>query len=244
MKLQTRISQGHISKSARVSTNDPTQPHVVIGMKGKVRAPIHVNPRVVRLQGVEGDDIKQIIHIHGEREEPLVVKISLNSIPDKIDLELKKEEINTYELRVKNKVEKETSYLGKIKLRTNYLDKPEILLHVVGHVRSNISVKPRVLIFHPLSEQQIHRLGKVKSPTRSLFVFVEKNNNLTIERVNLQESLFKVDINEIEKGKRFELLIEPILEKLKKGLNTDYLKIFIQTEKPRVLLVPIRITVT
>ncbi len=244
MKLQTSISQGAISKSARVSTNDPAQPHVVIGIKGKVRAPIHVSPRVVRLEGVEGDDIRQIIYIRGEREEPLVVKISLNSIPDKIDLELKKEQNNKYELRLKNKVEKETSYLGKIKLKTNYLDKPEILLHVVGHVRSTISVKPRVLIFNPLSEKHIHRLEKVKRPARSLFVFLEKGNNLTIERVDLQESLFKVDINEIEKGKRFELLIEPILEKLKKGLNTDYLKIFIQTEKPRVVLVPIRITVT
>jgi hypothetical protein len=238
------ISQGLISKSARVSTNDPAQPHVVIGIKGKVRAPIYVKPRVVRLEGVEGDDIGQIISIHGEREEPLVVTISVNSIPDKIDLELKKEENNTYELRVKNKVEKETSYLGKIKLRTNYLDKPEILLHVVGHVRSNISLKPRVLIFNPLSEKQIHKLEKVKKPTRSLFVFLEKGNKLIIERVDVQENLFKVDINEIEQGKRFELLIEPILEKLKKGLNTDYLKIFIRTEKPRVVLVPIRIKVT
>jgi hypothetical protein len=239
------ISQGLISKSARVSTNDPAQPHVVIGMKGKVRAPIYVKPRVVRLEGVEGDDIGQIISIHGEREEPLVVTISVNSIPDKIDLELKKEENNTYELRVKNKVEKETSYLGKIKLRTNYLDKPEILLHVVGHVRSTIAVKPRVLIFNPLSEKQIlHRFEKVKRPSRSLFVFLEKGNKLIIESVDVQENLFKVDINEIEQGKRFELLIEPILEKLKKGLNTDYLKIFIRTEKPRVVFVPIRIKVT
>jgi hypothetical protein len=244
LKLQTMISQGLISKSARVSTNDPAQPHVVIGMKGKVRAPIYVKPRVVRLEGVEGDDIGQIISIHGEREEPLVVTISVNSIPDKIDLELKKEENNTYELRVKNKVEKETSYLGKIKLRTNYLDKPEILLHVVGHVRSTIAVKPRVLIFNPLSEKQIHKFEKVKKPTRSLFVFLEKGNKLIIERVDVQENLFKVDINEIEQGKRFELLIEPILEKLKKGLNTDYLKIFIRTEKPRVVFVPIRIKVT
>lgn len=100
------------------------------------------------------------------------------------------------------------------------------------------------MIFNPLSERQIHKLEKVKKPTRSLFVFLEKGNKLTIERVDVQENLFKVDINEIEKGKRFELLIEPILEKLKKGLNTDYLKIFIQTEKPTVVLVPIRITVT
>lgn len=227
-----------------MSTSDPAQLHVIVGIKGKVWSPIHVSSRFVRLKGVEGEDIKDAIHIKGEREQPLLVRILQNSIPDKIDLELSKGQDNNYQLVIKNKIKKEASYLGKIKLGTNYLDKPDMLLHVVGHVRSKISVKPRVLIFNSLSEEQMHSLKGVKNYTRSLFVFLEKGEDLSIEKVEVQRSLFKVCIHEREKGKRFELLIEPILEKLKKGLNTDYLKIFIQTEKRRVVLVPIQMNVT
>jgi hypothetical protein len=213
-------------------------------MKGKVWSPIHVNPRVVRLRGVEGDNIEQVVHIKGEKKEPLSIEILSNSIPDKLDLELKKAgKDNSYELKVKNRVKKEKNYLGKIKLKTNYLEKPEILIQVVGYIRSKISVRPRVLIFKPLPEKQINSHEERKKLSRPVVVFLNKGNNLKIEKVTMQSSLFKVNIREIQEGKRVELLIEPIFEKLKKGLNIDYLKIFIQIEKPKVVVVPIRIKV-
>jgi len=213
-------------------------------MKGRVWSPIHINPRVVRLRGVEGDNIEQVVHIKGEKKEPLSIEILSNSIPDKLDLELNKAgKDNSYDLKVKNRVEKEKNYLGKIKLKTNYLEKPEILIQVVGYIRSKISVSPRVLIFKPLPEKQINNLEERKKLSRPVVVFSNKGNNLKIEKVSMQSSLFKVDIREIQEGKRFELLVEPIFEKLKKGLNIDYLKIFIQTEKPKTLVVPIRIKV-
>jgi len=213
-------------------------------MKGKVWVPIHINPRVVRLRGVEGDDIAQVVHIKGEKKEPLNVEILSNTIPDKLDLELNKAgKDNSYDLKVTNRVKKEKNYIGKIKLKTNYLEKPEILIQVVGYINSNVLVRPRVLIFKPLPEKQINSLKKSKKPSRSVLVFLNKGNNLTIEKIAMQSSLFTVDIKEIQKGRRVALLIEPIFEKLKKGLNTDYLRIFIQTEKPKVVVVPIRIKV-
>ena len=213
-------------------------------MKGKVWVPIHINPRVVRLRGVEGDDIAQVVHIKGEKKEPLNVEILSNTIPDKLDLELNKAgKDNIYDLKVKNRVKKEKNYFGKIKLKTNYLEKPEIVIQVVGYISSKVSVRPRVLIFKPLPEMQINNPEKSKKPSRSVMVFLNKGNNLKIEKINMQSSLFTVDIKEIQKGRRVALIIEPIFEKLKKGLNIDYLKIFIQTEKPKVVVVPIRIKV-
>jgi hypothetical protein len=79
-------------------------------MKGKVWAPIIVKPRYVRLRGAADNEIKGVVHVKGDKKEPLVAKLASVSIPDKVEVKLSEtEKGRTYELEVKNKVKGEAT---------------------------------------------------------------------------------------------------------------------------------------
>jgi hypothetical protein len=82
---------------------------------------------------VLGDEIEGSVHLRAEKKEPLVIKVASVSIPDKVAVELQEiEKGRRYELRVKNKVKKETTYQGHVRLTTNYTEKPEAVIRISG----------------------------------------------------------------------------------------------------------------
>ena len=74
--------------------------------------PVLVKPRFVRLRGVVGDEIEQTVQIEGQKDEPLIVELSSNSIPDKTKAELKEvKKGRRYLLTIKNSVRREKNYI-------------------------------------------------------------------------------------------------------------------------------------
>jgi len=88
LEMRTKGYQGNMQKTARVMSNDPKNPQLTITMKGKIWAPIQINPRHVHLRGTVGDKVEQIVRVHGEKKEPLIIKLASVSIPDKVEVEL------------------------------------------------------------------------------------------------------------------------------------------------------------
>jgi hypothetical protein len=62
---------------------------------------------------------------------------------------------------------------------------------------------------------------------------------LKIEKAELEKSLFKVVIKQVQAGRTVQLMVEPILEKVKKGPNSDRLKIYTNQKDHQMLDVPI-----
>ncbi len=242
LEIRTKGFQGQLSKSARISSNDPKHPQVTISMKGKVWAPIVVKPRYVRLRGAADDEIKGVVHVKGDKKEPLIVKLASVSIPDKVEVKLSEtEKGRTYELEVKNKVKGAARYTGNLKLTTNYPEKPEILIRITGDIRGRLEVRPKTLNFGRMSQKRLDQLkNSPKGLTRSIAVILNKGNDLKIEKVELEKSLFKASTKSVKPGLMTKIMVEPILEKLKKGANLDRLKIYTNQKDRKVIEVPIR----
>jgi hypothetical protein len=239
--VRTKGFQGNLHKTARVFTNDPKNAQVIIGLKGKVWAPISLNPKSARLTGNVGEKIETVVHLKGEKKEPLIVKLASVSIPDKVEVELKEtEKGRSYELKVKNRVQTQGTYVGQVKLTTNYPEKSEIAIRISGNIRPPVEVRPKALSFGRMSEGRLQQLKKNgRSMKRSVTVLLNKGNNLKIKKVALEKSLFKAVTREVRPGRIVQLLIEPILEKLKKGPNADQLKIHTNQKNAELLVVPI-----
>jgi hypothetical protein len=242
LEIRTKGFQGEVNKTARVYSNDPKKPQVTIGLKGKVWAPIHVKPRYVRLRGTQDDEIKGVVRVQGDKKEPLVAKVASVSLPDKVEVKLKEtEKGRTYELEVKNKVKGEARYTGSVKLTTNYPEKPEIVIRITGDIRGRLEVRPKTVNFGRMSRERLGQLkNRPRGITRSVAVILNKGSDLKIEKVEVEKSLFKVSTKLIKPGIMTKILVEPVLEKLKKGANQDRLKIYTNQKGREVLEVPVR----
>ena len=242
LEVRTKGFQGKIHKKARVFSNDPKHPQVTIVLKGKVWVPIHVNPRYVRLRGMEDEEIEGVVRLRGEKKESLIAKIASISIPDKVEVELQEtKKGSTYQLKIKNKVKVGARYRGKVRLTTNYPEKPEIVIQVIGDIKGRLEVRPRILSFGRVSQERLEQLkNSPKVMTRSVTVLLNKGNDLMIKKVELEKSIFRVSTTQIQQGRTAQILVEPVLEKLKKGANEDRLKIYTNQKGREVLEVPIR----
>ena len=128
-----------------------------------------------------------------------------------------------------------------MRLTTNYPEKPEILIQVVCDIRGRLEVRPKALNFGRMSQKRLGQLKDNKgSMTRSVTVLLNKGNDLKIEKVELEKSLFRASTKDIKPGQRAQILVEPVLEKLKKGANLDRLKIYTNQKDHKVLEVSIR----
>lgn len=245
LEMRTKGYEGKMNKSARVTTNDPKNPQVTISMKGNIWAPIHLKPRYVQLKGIVGDEIQQVVQLQAEKEEPLMVKLESISVPDKVTAELEEtEKGRSYKLTVKNRVKGETAYSGQIQLSTNYPEKPQIVIRISGNVRATVEARPKGLNFGRLSQERMAQTTtKDRFAKRPVTVILNKGNDLKINKVELEKSLFKADVKELTSGRTVRIFVEPISEKLKKGSNIDSLKIYTNQKDLEILEVPVRIDI-
>jgi hypothetical protein len=78
LEVKTKRYHGNFHKTAEVTTNDPKNPKVTIGMKGTIWTPIHLEPKNAYLAGTLGDEIETVVHLRGEKKEALVIKLPWN----------------------------------------------------------------------------------------------------------------------------------------------------------------------
>ena len=246
LEVRTKGYQGQVHRTARVMTNDPKNPQVTIGMKGKVWAPIHISPSYVQLRGISGEMIEKVVNVRAEKEEPLTVELASVSIPDKVEVELIEAETGrAYQLKVRNKAEKEMTYKGQVKLTTNYPEKSELVVQIAGYIRAPVEARPKVLRFGSLSGERVKELEKTgKLMKLPVTVFLNIGEDLEIQKVEVQKSLFEVVTKEMQPGRKVQLLVTPILKRLKKGPNTDLLIIHTNQKDYEILEVPIHFEIS
>jgi hypothetical protein len=210
-------------------------------MKGTVWAPVQVQPRYAQLRGIEGDEIKKDVRLTGQKSEPLIVELASVSIPDKVEVALEeKEKGRTYVLTVKDKAKVEATYRGKVTLTTNYPEKPTVVIPIAANVRGLLEVRPKILKFGRIPYERLEKLKASPRPmTRSVNVLLNKGDDLKIEKVELESSLFTISTRELRPGRATRIILEPVLDKLKKGANQDRLKIYTNQKGRELLEVPV-----
>jgi hypothetical protein len=242
LELKTKGYQGKVNKTARVETNDPRQPQIMIGLFGTVWVAVEMSPQYGHIQGVVGEKIENIVSLEAKKEEPLVLELTSVSIPDKVDVELKQvEKGRKYEVRIQNKVKGVANYNGEIKLKTNYPEAPELVVRVTGNVRPTVEARPKELSFGRISQQQFDQVTKNKRPlTRPILVILNKGEDLKVTKVRLEKSLFKAATQGLQNNRMVQVVVEADFGKLKKGMNEDILEITTNQKGHEVLKVPVR----
>ena len=123
-------------KSTRVQVNDPGQQQLVFVLTGVGTPFIEIQPsHIVRLRGAPGQDLHGQVRFISHLKSPLQITVSQNTIPDKIEVNLKAEKPDqVYVLEVKNKRQEPGAYAGLIFLSTNAKERPRLIVRVFADI--------------------------------------------------------------------------------------------------------------
>jgi len=133
LTFDTKGYEGKVQKTSTVYTNDPKTPEGKLVFEALVKTPIMVSEKMVLLKGAYQEIVTKTIDIKGELKEPLKLE------PVEFTLD-KKAKFNIEEV-TKGKHFRVTftsipnvgnSYRGILKLKTNYPEKPELVIYVMG----------------------------------------------------------------------------------------------------------------
>ena len=133
LTFDTKGYEGKVQKTSTVYTNDPKTPEGKLVFEALVKTPIRVSEKMVLLKGAYKEIVTKTVDIKGELKEPL----KLEPIEFTLD---KKAKFNIEEV-TKGKHFRVTftsipnvgnSYRGILKLKTNYPEKPELDIYVMG----------------------------------------------------------------------------------------------------------------
>lgn len=133
LRVETKGYSGPKHWSAKVYTNDPRKKIAEIGLKAFVKAPIRLSSRYVYLYGTEGKTISQEVEILAGLERPLTlqpIEFSLDPLVTYRLLEIEKG--CRFHIRFSSNPSSQKTYQGFLKLKTNYPEKPEIIIWIRG----------------------------------------------------------------------------------------------------------------
>jgi hypothetical protein len=133
LKFNTRGYEGKVHKSARVYTNDPTDSTDTITIEAFVKTPIVVSPKSVLIQGKMTESLTRSVDIKGDPAKPLKIDPVNFTLNNKLKYSI--EEVSAgkhYRINFTSIPSVADHYQGTLRLKTNYPEKPEILIFVRG----------------------------------------------------------------------------------------------------------------
>jgi hypothetical protein len=133
LRINTRGYQGEIQKKARVYTNDPHNNVAVLGIRAFVKAPIYLSPKYVYLRGPAGQEITGTVRITAQENKPLKLEPSYFNLGKKVTYRIEEVEAGRkFKIHFTSIPGPAGAYRGVLKLKTNYPEKPEITIGVIG----------------------------------------------------------------------------------------------------------------
>ena len=133
LRVNTKGYQGVIRKGARVYTNDPRKNVQVLSIKAFVQVPIYISPRYVHLRGFAGQKITRTVRVSAKEDKPLKLEQGHFNLGKKVTYRIEEVEpgrvFRIHFTSIPGPVE---TYRGALKLKTNYPEKPEIIIRIRG----------------------------------------------------------------------------------------------------------------
>ncbi|MBW2017213.1 MAG: DUF1573 domain-containing protein [Deltaproteobacteria bacterium] len=137
VSVNTKGFKGPVTEKARLYTNDPGRPEVVLTVKAFVKPVITLSRRYVNFYGKEGEKLEREVEIVAEREKPLKLTPLDFNLKGRLTyeiLEIKKGK--KFRVRLESIPGKAGNYRGFLKFRTNYAERPEITIWIWGRISS------------------------------------------------------------------------------------------------------------
>lgn len=243
LTVKTEGYQGRVNKTALVKSNDPRRQSLSLSLSAEIRSHIVVEPtRVALLQGVVGDDIRQVLRIRAGDGYPLEISKLSSNMDQWLDYKLAAEKGgHVYDLEVRSKSKVQTTAGGYMLLVTNHPKKPELTLPVQLRVRPEFDVVPPVVAF-----------GRVTVPSsagekvmRAVTLMDNRGRNIRVRELDYNQKLFKATAVPFggDNASRCRIEVEPRLDRLPAGSVSDTLIIKLDGSKTNEVRVPVTIVV-
>ena len=136
LHIDTSDYEGGIRKSIVVSTDDPEMPPLILAVKADIIAPISVLPERVYFVGKKNAMLKTEVKIKANLDKPLEIKPVSFDLADKVKYsieELTKKRV--YKIKFVKLPSTDEKINGKLKIKTNYSEKPYINIVIKGYFR-------------------------------------------------------------------------------------------------------------
>lgn len=133
VSLNTKGYQGSVSKRIRVRSNDPSNKVIILRITAIVLPVIEISRKRVLLEGLPGNELTQTVDIKAKIERPLTlnpIKWNLEGLIDYRIETIKKD--SDYRVVFSMKTEQPELFRGVLELKTNYTERPRIIIRVVG----------------------------------------------------------------------------------------------------------------
>jgi hypothetical protein len=242
LTVKTEGYQGRVTKSALVKSNDPRHQSLTLSLSADMRSYIVVEPsaRAV-LQGVVGDDIRQVLKIRAADGYPLQIRETSSNVSEWLDLTLaSKGGTHQYDLEVRSKVRTQASVMGYIRLETNHPKKPEVMIPVQLRVRPEFEVLPQEITFGRVT---------VRAPGEKVMRVVTLVDNrgkaIRVRGLKYNEEFFEATAVPLggASSSRWRIEVEPRFDRLPEGGVTDIVVVKLEGGKSDEVRVPVSITV-
>ena len=245
LQVNTSGFQGKVTKSAQVTTNDPSQRNSRIYLSIDVRAHILVEPgSKIMLQGIVGDDIQRVIHIRSAENQPFEITRIDSNLRSVIDYQLsRKDDSSEYDLQVVSKASEEKTTSGFLTLYTNHPKKKIIKLSVHLRVKPEIQIWPSRVDFY----EALKSGSKKKENKRVLMVMNNRGMNFKIKELNYNRDYFQVRslAKNDNPASRYQFEVVPLVDSLPAGRLEFQDTLTIRTDSARAgeLEVPLSIRI-
>lgn len=137
--IDTNSVRGEFEKKAIVWSNDLPRRSVALYLKGEVKPHISVVPGgYLSLQGVKGRVPAEKLDIINNHTQPFKITRIISDLPDNMIWHLKEIKHGySYTLKVEDISTKAGQYSGHLVVRTDQLQKPELVIIVSGFITEN-----------------------------------------------------------------------------------------------------------
>jgi len=137
LKVDTTGYQGNITKKANVHSNDPNARIEILKISTFVKVPIHVSSRYVYLRALPGQTITKTVTIKAQKDKPLKLEVKHFDLKEEVVYNLEEVEAEkSFQIRFSNVPGPAKTYVGFLRLKTNYSEKPEISIRIRGRFKS------------------------------------------------------------------------------------------------------------
>lgn len=242
LTVKTDGYQGRVTKSALVRSNDPRQQSLNLSLSADIRTYIVIEPapRAV-LQGVVGDDIRQVLQLRAGDGYPLEIRETSTNIGQWLDYRLVSKGGNhQYDLELRSKAQTQASAGGYIRLVTNHPKKPEVTIPVQLRVRPELEVLPPEITFGrvtvPASGEKVMRVVTLVD---------NRGKIIRVRDLKYNDKFFKATAVPLggENASRWRIEVEPRFDRLPGGGVTDTVIVKLEGTKSDEVRVPVSITV-
>ena len=133
--MDTKGFKGNIHKTAEVYTNDPRMNRIVLGIRAFVQVSIFVSPSYVQLNGKEDTSVTKSVEIKAGLEKPLTLEPAEFNLEGKVTYTIQEiEKGRKYNVTFTNVPGIVGAYNGYLNLKTNYEEKPSIIIKIRGRL--------------------------------------------------------------------------------------------------------------